>query len=122
MGSVATPISSFDGSSKKQPEGNSSDCLLELVASYPDLFERWRRPDSDGENPAPTPDPTSRRGRWRRELLETYGSPEENPGFWAAISPNSYLGDLSGPIQLHHGTADSSVPVEFSEILGVVKE
>jgi dipeptidyl aminopeptidase/acylaminoacyl peptidase len=27
------------------------------------------------------------------------------------------LSDLSGPIQLHHGTADSSVPVEFSETL-----
>jgi fermentation-respiration switch protein FrsA (DUF1100 family) len=25
--------------------------------------------------------------------------------------------DLSGPIQLHHGTADESVPLEFSEIL-----
>ena len=46
-----------------------------------------------------------------------YGSPDENPEFWAAISPTSYLADLSGPIQLHHGTADSSVPVEFSETL-----
>jgi dipeptidyl aminopeptidase/acylaminoacyl peptidase len=88
-----------------------------VVASYPDLFERWRRPDSNGESPAPTPDLNSRRGRWRRELLETYGSPEDNPEFWAAISPNSYLGELSGPVQLHHGTADSSVPVEFTEIL-----
>jgi dipeptidyl aminopeptidase/acylaminoacyl peptidase len=50
-------------------------------------------------------------------LFEVYGSPEENPEFWASISPNSYLSDLSGPIQLHHGTADDSVPVEFSETL-----
>ena len=89
-----------------------------VVASYPDLFERWRRRQQGGnDDPPPTPDPNSRRGRWRRELLETYGSPDENPQFWAAISPNSYLNDLSGPIQLHHGTADHSVPVEFSEIL-----
>ena len=85
-----------------------------VVASYPDLFARWRRPNNDI---FPTPDPNSRRGRWRQELFETYGSPEENPEFWAAISPNSYLNDTSGPIQLHHGTVDSSVPVEFSEQL-----
>jgi fermentation-respiration switch protein FrsA (DUF1100 family) len=89
-----------------------------VVASYPDLFERWRRRnDSAGTDIFPTPDPNSRRGRWRRELMETYGSPEDNPEFWASISPNSYLSDLSGPIQLHHGTADSSVPLEFSETL-----
>ncbi|MCP4358775.1 MAG: prolyl oligopeptidase family serine peptidase, partial [Chloroflexi bacterium] len=87
-----------------------------VVASYPDLFERWRRANRDG-NIFPTPDPNSRRGRWRRELFETYGPPDENPEFWWAVSPNSYLNDLSGPIQLHHGTADSSVPVEFSETL-----
>jgi dienelactone hydrolase len=87
------------------------------VASYLDMFERWRRPSDSGGNPAPTPDPNSRRWRWRQEMLETYGSPEENHEFWAAISPNSYLSDLSGPIQLHHGTADTSVPVEYSETL-----
>lgn len=86
-----------------------------VVASYPDLIERWRRRAE--ENPTPTPNPNSRRGRWRRELMETYGSYEDNPDFWNAISPNSYLSDLSGPIQLHHGTADHSVPFEFSEIL-----
>jgi dipeptidyl aminopeptidase/acylaminoacyl peptidase len=85
-----------------------------VVVSYPDLLERWQR-RSGGI--FPTPDPNSRRGRWRRELFETYGSPEDNPDFWAAISPTSYLDDLSGPLQLHHGTADSSVPVEFSETL-----
>lgn len=85
-----------------------------VVASYPDLFSRWRRPNNDI---FPTPDPNRRRGRWRRELFNTYGSPEENPEFWAAISPTSFLNDLSGPIQLHHGTTDTSVPVEFSETL-----
>jgi len=88
-----------------------------VVASYPDMLERWRRRSESNDGPTPTPNPNSQRRRWRQELLETYGSPEENPEFWASISPNSYLSDLSGPIQLHHGTADSSVPVEFSETL-----
>ena len=86
-----------------------------VVASYPDLFERWRRGSSDG--PTSTPDPTRMSRGWRGRFFETYGSPEENPAFWAAISPNSYLADLSGPIQLHHTTGDTSVPYEFSETL-----
>ncbi|MEZ4861942.1 MAG: alpha/beta fold hydrolase [Caldilineaceae bacterium] len=84
-----------------------------VVGSYPDLLERWRRP-----NNAPPPEPIPERARrWRQELTEKYGTPAENPTFWAAISPNSYVVDLSGPIQLHHGTADESVPPEFSDIL-----
>lgn len=79
-----------------------------VVASYPDLLTRWRR--SSG---APTPNP---RG-WRGSFTEQYGSPEENPEFWNGISSNSYLADISGPIQLHHGTADESVPLVFSELL-----
>jgi dipeptidyl aminopeptidase/acylaminoacyl peptidase len=86
-----------------------------VVASYPDLFERWRRRPAD--EPTPTPDPTSTRGRWRQSLVDTYGSIEENPVFWASISANTYVKDLSGPLQLHHGTSDSSVPYEFSQIL-----
>ncbi|MGD9050028.1 MAG: alpha/beta fold hydrolase, partial [Anaerolineae bacterium] len=87
------------------------------VASYADLFQRrWGLP-AGGENPLPTLQPNSRRWRWLPEMLEAYGSPEENPAFYAAISPNTYLSDLSGPIQLHHGTADTSVPVEYSEAL-----
>jgi dipeptidyl aminopeptidase/acylaminoacyl peptidase len=85
-----------------------------VVGSYPDLFAQWRQ---GGEIVVPTPDPTSSRGRWRWRLMETYGSPEENPAFWASISPNAYLSDLSGPIQLHHGTADPTVPFVVSEML-----
>jgi len=84
-----------------------------VVAPYPDLISRWRRPQSETQ---PSTLPTGAR-RWRQELTETYGSPAENPAFWASISPNSYVADLSGPIQLHHGTADTSVPLEFSDTL-----
>ncbi len=83
-----------------------------VVASYPDLLTRWRR----GSGPTPTPSSTSSR-RWRSSWIEQYGSIEANPDFWNGISANSYLQEISGPVQLHHGTADDSVPVEFSEIL-----
>lgn len=49
--------------------------------------------------------------------VQTYGTPEQNPSFWDSISANTFLADLSGPVQLHHGTADQDVPVEFSEKL-----
>lgn len=79
-----------------------------VVASYPDLVNRWRRP--------PSYIPRRVTG-WRTTLAEQYGSPEENPVFWDAISANSYLTDLSGPVQLHHGTNDEDVSVEFSATL-----
>lgn len=83
-----------------------------VVASYPDLFTRWRRGSADG----PTPTPSARR-RWRSDWITRYGTPEENPQFWDTISSNSYLDDISGPVQLHHGTADETVPLLFSELL-----
>jgi dipeptidyl aminopeptidase/acylaminoacyl peptidase len=82
-----------------------------VVASYPDLLTRWRR--GTGASSTPTPNPRS----WRLALVQQYGTPEENPAFWNSISANSYLNDLSGPIQLHHGTWDADVPLEFSETL-----
>lgn len=85
-----------------------------VVASYPDLICCWRTPDPN--QPTPTP-PASGSRRWRGSWQELYGAPEENPEFWNGISANSYLTDLSGPIQLHHGTADDSVPLAFSQTL-----
>lgn len=83
-----------------------------VVASYPDLLTSWRRGNA---SPRPVSSPGAR--RWRQSLMEQYGSLDTNPDFWNSISANSYLEKLSGPLQLHHGTADSSVPVEFSEKL-----
>lgn len=86
-----------------------------VVGSYLDMLSRWRR----GSGPTPTsPVPTTISSRrWRQELVEKFGTPEANPTFWNSISANSYLADISGPLQLHHGTADSSVPLEFSQTL-----
>lgn len=82
-----------------------------VVASYEDLFTKWRRPGT------PSITPSTRGGGWRQSLTERYGSPDVNKEFWNSISANSYLSEISGPIQIHHGTADTSVPVEFSETL-----
>ena len=82
-----------------------------VIASYPDLLTRWRR--GTGAPTIPTPNPRS----WRNSLVRQYGSPDENPQFWNSISANSYLSDISGPVQLHHGTLDADVPLEFSETL-----
>ncbi len=83
-----------------------------VVGSYEDLLYNWRR-----TNPGVTPSPSSTGRGWRGGWVEQYGTPEENPAFWNSISSNSYLADLSGPIQLHHGTADADVPLLFSETL-----
>lgn len=85
-----------------------------VVASYPDLLCCWHRPTPGV--PTPTPNVNFHSG-WRDQWQELYGYPEENPEFWSGISANSYLKDLSGPIQLHHGTGDASVPIKFSQDL-----
>lgn len=79
-----------------------------VVASYPEMLYNWRRTGSF------TPSPSSRGVGWRTLWLETYGAPDQNPAFWDSVSATSYLADLSGPLQLHHGTLDEDVPLDFS--------
>jgi dienelactone hydrolase len=90
-----------------------------VVGPYPNLFQRpTATPTPEGATPEPTRTGTPGfNGRWRSELVETYGSPEENPEFWASISSPTFLSDISGPLELHHGTADHSVPLAASEYL-----
>ena len=90
-----------------------------VVGPYPNLF---MRPTATPTPEGATPRPTSTRApgfgrRWNSELVRLYGTPEENPAFWESISANAFLDQLSGPIQLHHGTADTSVPLLASETL-----
>lgn len=83
-----------------------------VVASYPDLVNNWRRSASG----TPSISPSGAR-RWRQALIEQYGEASEESEFWQSISSNFFLSDISGPVQLHHGTADASVPVRFSQKL-----
>jgi dipeptidyl aminopeptidase/acylaminoacyl peptidase len=87
-----------------------------VVGSYPDMLYRWRR-SSSVASPTPVPGGGFSGGGWRSGWIDQYGAPEDAPEFWSSISANSFLKDLSGPLQLHHGTADADVPVVFSEEL-----
>lgn len=81
-----------------------------VVAPYELLQNAWtRRPGAEV-----IPYSARRRGL---ELRAKYGTVEQNPAFWQAVSPNSFLQSVSGPLQLHQGTADVEVPVTFHRAL-----
>src|SRR6202022_1090308 len=79
-------------------------------ATYKDLLENWH--PVGGEPVAP-----SFGGGHRQGFLAQFGMPEQNPAFWDSISPMAYLADITAPIQLHHGTGDTEVPLQFSQTL-----
>jgi len=86
-----------------------------VVATYEEIWEA--RPRWVGGEPTVTPGPDVTVTPREAGQLFAYGTFDENPEFWAAIDPVTYLDDLSGPVQIHHATGDQSVPVEFSEKL-----
>jgi dipeptidyl aminopeptidase/acylaminoacyl peptidase len=79
-------------------------------ATYKDLLENWH--PTGGDRPPP-----SFAGSARQSYLGQFGTPEQNPKFWDSISPMAYLADITAPIQLHHGTGDTEVPLQFSQTL-----
>lgn len=87
-----------------------------VVASYSDMLSLWHH--STGSDAPDSPIPTGVTGRgWRNGLVQQYGLPAENPDFWNSISANSYLADISAPIQLHQAQGDTEVPPIFSDLL-----
>ena len=82
-----------------------------VVGSYSDLLNNWRRRN------IPQSSPPHWATSWRQRLIDQYGEPSKNPEFWNSISANSYVKDISGPVQLHHAKEDSHVPFLFSQEL-----
>jgi dipeptidyl aminopeptidase/acylaminoacyl peptidase len=48
--------------------------------------------------------------RPEQELRARFGHPDEAPDLYSRMSSRAYLADVVGPVQIHHGTADASVP------------
>ena len=65
--------------------------------------ENWRQFGRDGDDQ-----------RTNRRMKRTYGLPDDNPDFWLAASPRPYLGRISTPVLLHHGTADDTCPPRWA--------
>ncbi|MFO7807409.1 MAG: alpha/beta fold hydrolase [Candidatus Moraniibacteriota bacterium] len=47
-------------------------------------------------------------------VIQENGLPSENNNFWKKIDAHYYLDNVSAPIQLQHGSEDTSVPIELS--------
>lgn len=80
-----------------------------VVAPYKDIIERWT-----GRQRGNIPKEAQRR---RKLVIEKFGTPSSNPAFYDSISPNTYLSDGLGPLQIHHGLSDETVPYQFSRAL-----
>ncbi|KUO19186.1 peptidase S9 [Streptomyces dysideae] len=49
------------------------------------------------------------------EIEAAHGTPEENPAFWRQVSPLTYVDRVTEPLLIHHGTADDTCPIAWSE-------
>ncbi len=86
----------------------ASAILAGVVASAPDLYNTWR-----GRNWSPPPGaPTT-----RQKIVDALGEPKANPDFWHKISAINYVKAATGPVQIHHGTNDDTVPKAYSDSL-----
>jgi dipeptidyl aminopeptidase/acylaminoacyl peptidase len=57
----------------------------------------------------------SRRREVAEQIIAQHGLPADNPAFWDNISPISFFANVAVPVMIHHGTADDSVPLSWSE-------
>lgn len=83
-----------------------------VIGPYTQIYDYWQSRESTWR-------PSDREREANRirsdDLIARYGEPTEEDPFWRSISPYYYLDDLSGPVQLHQGTADGDVPVIYHQ-------
>lgn len=72
-----------------------------VSANYERNYERW----------------TKRESETGQQIIARYGTPEENPDFWNGVSAKNYFDRITTPIQNHHGSADASVELKWSDEL-----
>ena len=49
------------------------------------------------------------------QIDAAHGTPATNPTFWAQAAPITYVDRVAEPLLIHHGTADDTCPLEWSE-------
>ncbi|MEE1835531.1 alpha/beta hydrolase family protein [Streptomyces sp. SP17KL33] len=49
------------------------------------------------------------------EIEAAHGTPASNPTFWREVSPLTYVDRVTEPLLIHHGTADATCPLAWSE-------
>jgi uncharacterized protein len=51
----------------------------------------------------------------RDRIYAKYGTPKQNPQFWAGMSSITYFDRITDPILVHHGTADGTCPIVWAD-------
>lgn len=62
-----------------------------------DNFQRWQAGSTVGD-----------------QILDDFGSAQDSPRFWRQASPRTYFDRITEPVLMHHGTADSTCPIEWA--------
>lgn len=81
--------------------------LSGVVGSIYDILYSW--PNS----PMPADRPAIVQSK-REELLQKYGDPKTNPGFWNSASAINYVSNITGKSLVFASMSDSVVPAQFS--------
>lgn len=85
-----------------------------VVGSYEDMLVTYRSKIPWMNNQHQSSDVSDNNSDSPDNLIQKYGPPNLQSPFWSKIDPYSYIQNINAPVQLHHGTADDSVPIEIS--------
>lgn len=91
-----------------QPNWLAGSLWAGFIIPYHQILSRWLASNDKQRQRA-------------EEMLKNFGDPNIDPTPWQEISPFYFLDQLPCPIQLHHGTLDTSIPqsdsIQFHEQL-----
>ncbi|MFN2119800.1 MAG: alpha/beta hydrolase family protein [Anaerolineales bacterium] len=85
-----------------------------VVGSYSGLIDWWAQRVATG---VLTTQNDLQADQMLLEMIDLHGTPQTDPGFWNAIDPTRFLSDVTAPVLIQVGTADTVVPQSFSEDL-----
>jgi dipeptidyl aminopeptidase/acylaminoacyl peptidase len=85
-----------------------------VVGSYSGIIDWWARRVATG---VLTTRNDLQADQMVLQMIDLNGTPQTDPGFWNAIDPTQFLSDVTAPVLIQVGTADTVVPQSFSKDL-----